>query len=690
MVRYAIASLAFVSDVKDFVRERADLERDFAKKLETLTKKHALKNEKRSLFSRGGSLGGEKYEDPAGLRRNSVENAWKSILDSTQHRSEAHAEFAESLTVIVCEKLKALIAKKDDARKKHMAFAQRLTAIRDGVYADKDKAKKKYDDACEAVESIKFKRDRCLDDKTREKWKLASHQEVLNMNNKKNLYILEVSAANAAKNRYFTEEIPSLLNDLHCLSESIYDSMKKIWQNYASIESEFLNRSSGDTAAVVLPAIASISPKNDAEEYIRLNPQTAPAMYFRQSPKDFIYIPTVMWKESVGMANDEYSRCYMVNKLNMLRKKLEQIERDLAIKGKGIERMEELYESCKNDPQRGNMEDVFDTILDYRRDCILSDSLKSRIQSNIETIINGVGGEKETDVFHTFQTCSFAIPTTCYYCRQVIWGVGKPGLSCRDCGMNAHIKCELKISPKCTQSKSSMRQVYRTQSAPLPPPPPIPQTNVSKAMSIKSHRKSLTTIASGSGYSQDSSTPSLLPVAEVGSAAIVLYDYTPPPEHASVEEIAVQEGEVVVISELDDGSGWTKVAIRDKIGIIPTAFFQVLNAEEQQHEYTGTATAVAMQEAPPSELPPRIPPLDANDSSLTLQEDGIEARRFNGLIGIKMRVLFDFHQSCDDEISVEAGQDVWVLDEDEGSGWITVHNGERDGLIPSAYLKWSI
>ncbi|KAJ3074237.1 hypothetical protein HDU98_011805 [Podochytrium sp. JEL0797] len=318
-------SLAFLSDVKDFVKERADLEREFGKKLDALAKKHAARNEKRALFTKG-SLVCEKYEDPTGSLHNSVEKAWNSIIQATESRSEAHFAYAESLNDRVCEKLKNLASKKDDARKKarilmhgiyeHMNFSQRLTAERDEIYADKDKAKKKYDDACEAVENIKAKYDRASDDKTREKLKLAWHQEILDMNN------------------------------------------KKIWQSFALIDEEFIHSTSTNITSELKPLITSISPKHDTEVFIHLNPQTAPDMYQRLTPKDFVIVPSVMWRDSVEMASDEFSRCYMVNTLHKLRKKLQHVERDLSVKTKGIEGMELLYDVYMKNPEQGDMEDT--------------------------------------------------------------------------------------------------------------------------------------------------------------------------------------------------------------------------------------------------------------------------------------------------------------------------------------------
>jgi hypothetical protein len=33
-----------------------------------------------------------------------------------------------------------------------------------------------------------------------------------------------------------------------------------------------------------------------------------------------------------------------------------------------------------------------------------------------------------------------------------------------------------------------------------------------------------------------------------------------------------------------------------------------------------------------------------------------------------------------------AGQKVWILDEDDGSGWAFIFDGKREGLVPASYL----
>jgi hypothetical protein len=68
-------------------------------------------------------------------------------------------------------------------------------------------------------------------------------------------------------------------------------------------------------------------------------------------------------------------------------------------------------------------------------------------------------------------------------------------------------------------------------------------------------------------------------------------------------------------------------------------------------------------------------------------------------------VLFDYLEDTQEEITVNAGDTVTVIEEgircvksalgtalkvaptDDGSGWTSVSNGSRTGIVPSSYLE---
>lgn len=50
-------------------------------------------------------------------------------------------------------------------------------------------------------------------------------------------------------------------------------------------------------------------------------------------------------------------------------------------------------------------------------------------------------------------------------------------------------------------------------------------------------------------------------------------------------------------------------------------------------------------------------------------------------------VLFDFTASSTFELTATAGTPVWLMEKDDGSGWMKVSDGRKDGLVPSSYLQ---
>ncbi|KAI9256897.1 integral peroxisomal membrane peroxin-domain-containing protein [Sporodiniella umbellata] len=52
---------------------------------------------------------------------------------------------------------------------------------------------------------------------------------------------------------------------------------------------------------------------------------------------------------------------------------------------------------------------------------------------------------------HSFEKKSFALPSFCSHCRQMLWGLANQGLQCKDCGKVSHFRCRFRCKP-CAQS----------------------------------------------------------------------------------------------------------------------------------------------------------------------------------------------------------------------------------------------
>ncbi|KAG9021285.1 hypothetical protein FS837_007382, partial [Tulasnella sp. UAMH 9824] len=109
--------LSLISDVRDLIRERAALEKEYAQKLQVIARKAA---EKRSRTAAARIVG----EDPAkafgddAIRRNTLESAFAMLIEAYDTSAQDHASFGEALSTQVSQDLKSLELKKDGTRKK--------------------------------------------------------------------------------------------------------------------------------------------------------------------------------------------------------------------------------------------------------------------------------------------------------------------------------------------------------------------------------------------------------------------------------------------------------------------------------------------------------------------------------------------------------------------------------------------
>ncbi|KAJ3114622.1 hypothetical protein HDU96_001878 [Phlyctochytrium bullatum] len=424
-----------------------------------------------------------------------TERAWGAILLGTENRARAHLALANSFSQSISERLKTLATKREEGRKKHLLFGQKLVVERDKFYVEKDRTKKDYDEACDQVESLKAKHDRTSDSKSKEKLKKAWQEETNDLHNAKNLYVLAIDMANAIKRKYYVNDLPQLLKDMQALAESTIQGLKNIWTSYADEEIQFLeacNRHTTSLATTIqmvdarcdadprgpqfwfslrqqLSETAAASATVTADEATKSPPPpvttddlvaVAPSLPSLPQPPDFVFVPSIMWREKAEMCRDDSSRVYLINRLKMLRRQLAALDKDIATRTRGVDGMKVLMEAYTKNPNQGDPFEVNENILEITRELTLLQSQRTKLETMIECIVSNVGES----------------------------------------------------------------------------PPTVEAT--------------------------------------VGSLAVVLYEYKPPSD-APEDEIAVTEGETVSVIEVDDGSGWTKVLVGDRCGLVPTAYIQI-------------------------------------------------------------------------------------------------------------------
>ncbi|CAG8725377.1 5701_t:CDS:2, partial [Ambispora leptoticha] len=205
--QFVQGGIQFINDIRDFIKERAQIEKDYAHKLETLAKKYASRKDKKSIALSVGenALSSNQTETGASFETSTIIKAWGCLLEEIENIAKDRSSFAELLSTTVIEKIKGVISKKEESRKKHMIFAQKLISDRDKIYAEKQKAKTRYDESCIEAQNSLQKQERALDEKTLEKLKKQSLQDEVDMRNNKASF-----ATNEHKKKYYNIDVPAL------------------------------------------------------------------------------------------------------------------------------------------------------------------------------------------------------------------------------------------------------------------------------------------------------------------------------------------------------------------------------------------------------------------------------------------------------------------------------------------------
>ena len=156
------------------------------------------------------SVGDTPTVTPGSLESASM-TTWTVQLTTLESRAAEHDRFASDLISNLAEPLKNLNARCEDLRKQHAEYAAKLERERDGSFGELRKSKGKYDSACQEVENKRKKTDSSFD-MNKQKAQAAYQQQLPDMQNAKNSYLVSINVANKQKERYYHGYVPELLD----------------------------------------------------------------------------------------------------------------------------------------------------------------------------------------------------------------------------------------------------------------------------------------------------------------------------------------------------------------------------------------------------------------------------------------------------------------------------------------------
>ncbi|QQK47977.1 Fps/Fes/Fer/CIP4 homology [Penicillium digitatum] len=708
--------ISWVDEIHQFYRERSAIEKEYASKLTALCKKYSdRKSKKISPLSVG---------DTPTLTPGSLESAslttWTTQLNAVESHAAERDKFASELVVQVADPLKQAAIQYEEIRKCHVEYHGKLEKERDAAYGELKKAKGKYDGACQEVESRRKKMESAFDH-GKGKAQAAYQQQILEMNNYKNLYLISINVTNKLKEKFYHEYVPEVIDGLQNLNETRVAKMNLMWLLAAQLEKASLSNSTEHITNLFVE-IPRNNPRLDSLMFLQHNVTQS------QEPANLAFEPSPVWHDDDSIIIDEAAKVFLRNVLSKSKTQIRELRVESDQKRREVEASKKVRENVQDGKDNRNELDVVRSIFYIQES--LHEVDRKWVTAEVETAtIMAVAGDLSLGAQnHNFRSQTFKIPTNCDLCGERIWGLSAKGFDCRDCGYTCHSKCQMKVPAECPgeqtkEDKKKLKALRQDQAGAMPVVDVGTPTASTAAPSL---RRQNTMNSLSSGYAASSArsisnvptqnTPESpaddppAPVAQTKPAAAkrnrvlapppTAYMTAPPPSDSGMgskskepwgkmlyayqatgsDEVSVEDGDEVVILQPDDGSGWMRVRSGANEGLVPAAYVEAV------------PTPSPVPSASPSV--PERPGSTYSNSSASLAGSAAQKRVGPAVAprrGAKklqyVEALYEYEARSDMEWNMAEGDRFVLINRDSGDGWADVERGGVTKSVPANYIQ---
>lgn len=662
------------------------------------------------------SVGDSPAMTPGSLESASL-TTWTTQLTTLESRAGEHDKYANSLVSQVAEPLKFFGTRFEELRKRHAEYAAKLEQERDGSYAALAKTKAKYDTVCQEVEAKRKKTESHYD---KAKAQSAYQQQLFEMNNAKNTYIISINVTNKQKEKYYHEYIPEVMDSLQDLSEFRTTKLNSLWTVATNLESDMLQQSNGMI-------------QHQGTEILRNLPHLDSMMYIQHNigswrePPDKQFEASPVWHDDGTMVVDETAKIYLRNVLSKSKSQLGELRREVDKKRREVEGVRRLKQRVREGKEKKDEVEVVRTLFAMQEDLHAVDRQRLTAEVETSTITSVVGDVTLGAKNHNFKGQTFKIPTNCDLCGERIWGLSAKGFDCRDCGYTCHSKCEMKVPADCpgeqTKEERKKLKAERQDSANklLKPSatmtsthsatsdgPDLTRSNTMTSLSSHSARPSLSGSVSGQRSPAEETPPEVGPRPSISSKTPNTVRknriMAPPPtayitdggasapnggekeekkgkmlyafEASGDGELTVPEGRDVVVLEPDDGSGWIKVRLGYKEGLVPASYLEI------------TTTTTPSAPAPAARPSSTYSTSTTSSVTASTKKKGPAVAPKRGAKKLRyVEALYEYTAQSENEHSMAEGERFVLVQDDPGDGWVEVEKAGVTGSVPASYVQ---
>ena len=463
---------------------------------------------------------------------------------------------------------------------------------------------------------------------------------------------------------------------------------------------------------------------------------------WQESP-EFGFEPSPVWLDDSGMSVDETAKIYLRNILGKSKGQLRELKQEAEKKRKDVDSIKRIRQNIREGKDKRDEVETVRGLFSMQES--LHDVERRQLTAEIEsqTILLTVGDLSLGAQNHRFKPETFKIPTNCDLCGDRIWGLSAKGFDCQDCGYTCHKQCELKVPAECPgeQSKEERKKLKAERQAAAKLVQPVtnggPAEHVAQIPDL-SRSNTMDTLSSGYAASANRSVSGRIPnddgpdetVAEPAPAkskpavgARKNRIVAPPPTHYVSEgptndsgaapptsapsepkgkmlypyqatnegEISVSEGDDIIVTEQDDGSGWTTVRCGHDSGLVPTSYLEV-HPDPPRKSTSVVDRPISSYSSSSASLAGSTQsggPTTSSSTSIALgKKKGPAVAPKRGAKKLKyVEALYDYEARSEAEWCMSEGERFVCVNRDTGDGWADV---EKSGLVksvPANYIQ---
>lgn len=190
-------------------------------------------------------------------------------------------------------------------------------------------------------------------------------------------------------------------------------------------------------------------------EIPRNNPRLDSLMFLQhnvtqsQEPANLAFEPSPVWHDDASIVADEAAKVFLRNVLSKSKTQIRELRVESDRKKREVEGIKKVRENIQQGKDNRNELEVVRSIFYIQES--LHEVDRKWVTAEVETAnIMAVAGDLSLGAQnHNFRSQTFKIPTNCDLCGERIWGLSAKGFDCRDCGYTCHSKCQMKVPAEC-------------------------------------------------------------------------------------------------------------------------------------------------------------------------------------------------------------------------------------------------